>query len=398
MRFTVNASINKNYIKTKSKEYSISIRISHNRKNKYLRLDEKVEMKHWSGVKGAWVKSSHPLAFEINGIIQKRIIEIERFIMDLRWHDQEITLDKVVKAFQRGGQLTFNRYIRDFVSTVKGKAHNTLKNYAVLPKHLDEFNPAISFNQLNKDLFTRFATWLKNEKNLWGTSIESLFKPMRVACQQAREDGLLHRDPFDGFMLTKVIGKIQSKDQFRLDWSEVKLIRDFRLEDPEEEKIREIFLFMCMTGLYLSDIRKLPWNYIKNSEEGYVIEGAREKNGEFYSIPAYIFTHAAKIIEQQKGKHPELVFQDIISDQAFNRKIKIIVKKCGVVKEHAERTTNKTARHSFVQMLTIMQINSATRKIILGHEKESSGEHYYPHKTHVVLKAMENFDFSKLNT
>jgi hypothetical protein len=57
--------------------YSIHLRISINRISKYykIQIPKKVSREEWSGKDEAWVKPSHPFAFEINNkITEKKMI------------------------------------------------------------------------------------------------------------------------------------------------------------------------------------------------------------------------------------------------------------------------------------------------------------------------------------
>lgn len=60
------------------------------------------------------------------------------------------------------------------------------------------------------------------------------------------------------------------------------------------------------------DLCALTWSSLQRTPAGYCIIGNRFKNESDYIAPVHKFPNAIEIIEAQRGKHPELVFPDLI--------------------------------------------------------------------------------------
>ena len=177
---TYHVVFNKDNRKNKSGQYSLLLRVTLSRRSKYFNLGLKLEERFWLGKNNAWVKTTHPLAFEMNSLIQGKIYSLQKFEMKQRLFNNSVSLQVLEKFYHKGGDKnSFNEYAHAFVKNIRGKELNTLKVYNTFLKHLDEFNSAIPFNNLNEDLFHGFAKWLNTKKGLAGISVHKYFKPFK---------------------------------------------------------------------------------------------------------------------------------------------------------------------------------------------------------------------------
>ncbi len=96
MGITFKPIFNRLQVKNKSGLYSIHLRITIDRKTDYINPKlPKVEEKSWSGKENKWVKESHPNSYEINSLLQRKISELDAFIVRTRLRQRSVTFDAI---------------------------------------------------------------------------------------------------------------------------------------------------------------------------------------------------------------------------------------------------------------------------------------------------------------
>ena len=122
--------------KNKSGLSSIHLRVTIDRKSNYINTKlPKVKREAWSGKQNKWVKESHSGSFEINSLLQRKMSELDQFILKLKLWDRPVTFEQLKDFyFRRGDGSSFNQYIDDYIRTVKGLDLNTIKAYKTFQK------------------------------------------------------------------------------------------------------------------------------------------------------------------------------------------------------------------------------------------------------------------------
>ena len=393
MGYSYTALINKNNRRNKTGKHSIFIRVTVDRESKYFNLDEKIEEKYWTGKENRWVKDSHPFAFELNAIIKKKIDLLHKYEYRQKVFGNGISLQGFTEFFfKKADANVFNEYVDEFMKrSLRGKALNTLKKYRTFIKYLHEFNPKISFSQLNEDLFQDFAAWLK-KKGLLGVTIDKYFDAFKVTVRQAVKEGYIEKDPF---LYVKLDLKATKGKRVYLELDEITKLKNTRLpaDRLDLQNTRRSWLFCFYAGFYYSDLCALKWDNVRRTEAGYCIIGNRFKNESDYIAPIHKFPNATQIIEAQRGKDPEYVFPETISEQKFNSKLKELATLAGIKK----KLMNKSARHSNIQFWESQGLETQHTAKMVGHSKESTTKAYYELSTRDINNRVARFNFSKLD-
>ena len=105
---------------------------------------------------------------------------------------------------------------------------------------------------------------------------------------------------------------------------------------PSIDRIRDLFLFQCFTGLAYADFEK--FNFEKDVEERngkYIVSDRRKKTNEDYKI--VLLTPAIEILKKYDYKLP------IISNQKYNVSLKVVAQYAGIDKN----ITTHMGRHTF---------------------------------------------------
>ena len=120
--------------------YSIHLRISINRISKYykIQIPKKVSREEWSGKDDAWVKPSHPFAFEINNKITEKKMLLHELIKKYYYLNKPLSFPVIFRQLKRRGDAnSFLEYMQHYILDPPEKLHeNTLKKYETCLKHL----------------------------------------------------------------------------------------------------------------------------------------------------------------------------------------------------------------------------------------------------------------------
>jgi integrase len=389
MGCTFNAVLNKDNRKNKTGRYTIFIRITVDRQTKYFSIGERIDQRYWTGRVNHWVKANHPGAFELNKMIRDKIELLYQFYFRQRAFGNGVSMQSLSAFFHKKiDPNVFNEYVAQYIKTVRGKSLNTLKKYRTFEKYLNEFNPKITFASLNEHLFQQFAAWLK-KKGLMGVTVYKYFDPFKVICIQAVKDGYLDRNPFDHVRLGV---KATRGSRVYLEVEEISKLKNAILpaDRPDLERVRDYWMFCFYAGFYYSDLCKLRWENVKNTDSGYVIIASRHKNDNSYIAPIHKFQSALEILEGQRGKDSVLVFPEAISEQKYNQKLKELAAAAGIQK----KLMNKTARHSAIQFWEAQGLETQHVSKIAGHSKESTTKHYFDLSTRDINNRVKKLDFS----
>lgn len=153
--------------------------------------------------------------------------------------------------------------------------------------------------------------------------------------------------PIDPFMNYKV--ERENVDKVFLTEEEMRKIINKDFPILRLERVRDIFIFSCFTGLSYSDVKTLDESHFVYDDEGRVwIKKHRVKTGVLSRIP--LLPIPKLILEKYKGGEKLLPVVDISSTDAY---LKEIADLCGINK----RISFHTARFTFATTVTLMDIS-----------------------------------------
>lgn len=255
-------------------------------------------------------------------------------------------------------------------------AQGTLKNWTVTLGHLKEFlrkqyfKSDIALKELDLKFTLDFQTYaIKN----WGCRSNAVIKHIqriRKVVNNAIANNWIDKDPFYNYKCKQEKTNRTFLTQEELDRIETKVMPIERLE-----KVRDIFIFSCYTGLAYTDIEKLTLaNLVIGIDKEKWIYTFRTKTGIKSNIP--LLPAALNVI--QKYKHdPQSINKErllpVITNIKTNAYLKEIADMCGIKKN----LTFHMARHTFATTLTLSNgVPIETVSKMLGHSKITTTQIY----------------------
>lgn len=241
---------------------------------------------------------------------------------------------------------------------IKQSTHN---KYVLTLSRLKEFvknsyNVAdIPLDKVRLSFILNFESFLKMQYGLSNNSTERLIKIFKRIVLIAKEEGLINHNPF-------VHHKSKQNIPLRvyLNTSELRSIITTQFDSFRLEKVKDLFLFCCFTGLSYSDLVCLSKeNIIVGCDGAKWICINRVKTGTESRIK--LLDLPLRILEKYKNKTSLL---PTISNAKFNLYLREIKEYCGIDK----RITVHTARHTFSTTIALsngLPIETLSR--MLGH-------------------------------
>jgi integrase len=241
----------------------------------------------------------------------------------------------------------------------------------------------LGFDHINIDFYDDFVRWMKDEGKAPNT-IGKHVKNIKVFMDHANERGLTNNKAHK----QKRFKTLRDDDTFAIYLNEEELAALLKLDlsqHPKLDRVRDIFLIGCYTGLRYGDLKQLhPDNIYSAKVKGQEIKVLRittQKTQERVDIPL-LFPGIKKILTKYKNVLPR-----VISPQDSNRWIKDVGEMAEInslvrVTEHRghlrsdksykkfELITIHTARRSFATNMYLKGVPTISIMKMTGHRTE----------------------------
>jgi len=315
----------------------------------------------------------------------------EVYVQIMEAHKQLLSEGKIITAqavkARYLGQDEQHKTLKELVeyhntTMVSVLKYGTMKNYYSTERYLHKFlrdrfkTPDIYLKQLNYRFIADFEQYLRNyqpkkarrtcSNNGAMKHLERLMKMANLAVKLE----WLEKDPFHQYRLN-----FQKHNRSYLSERELELIEETTFKGAGHEKVRNIFLFSCYTGLAYIDVKQLLAEQLVLGIDGnYWLHTKREKTNEIVKIP--LLPKAKAIIEKYAdemnyGASSKLL--PVFSNQKMNSYLKVITKACGIHKN----ITFHSARHTFATTVTLSNgVPIETVSKMLGHTKLTTTQIY----------------------
>ena len=373
----------------------LMLRVTKDRKRKYVSLGLSLHEKFWDFEKGK-PKRNCPNKERIERLIAAKTAEYNDLIVEMTAQQREYTADTLVSHFRSQIQCgsvveLYDKLIADMKREKQlGNAEVYKYSRASLLKFTGQ-RLQIPFRNIDTKWLRRYEDWLR-QRGSSDTTISQLFRTLRSVFNKAVESQLVKRDyyPFDAYKVSKfdtrtkkrAVGKEDIRQIIALDLTE------FR---PLARLARDIFVFSYFgAGINFADIALLKYGNIQNGRVQYI----RKKTGKPINFRLTDEMHAI-ISKYRRGSETDEDYIFPILDrrihkteqQQFDRIHKMRrntncwLRKIGQT-VGIEHLTTYVARHTFATVLKRSGVNIAIISESLGHSDLST--------TQIYLDSFEN--------
>lgn len=363
-------------------EAPIYLRVTVNSQRFEMSTHKSVLSINWDNKKQR-LKGNSELARTINNHLIMLETKINKNFNQLADKDEVVTARQMKDSIT--GEKSKKRFLLDLFNDVvmlieqeKGNKYSniTVQIYHVSFQRLKQFIQKeyhidnIEVDELNYQFMEKYEIYLRTKFNIHHNTTMKYLKHLKKVIHEGMKWGFLDKDPFFQY---KTAYKEGNRDY--LSRAELDIIRGKKLKSRRLQTIKDIFLFICNTGLSYSDLARLSKGHIHKGIEGYDwIIMKRAKTDVWFKIP--LLPEAMEILDKYK-KDPICIngnkLLPIISNQKTNSYLDEIAKICSIDKN----ITCHVGRHTFATTVTLSNgIPIETVQKMLGHKEIQTTQIY----------------------
>ena len=373
----------------------LMLRVTKDRKRKYVSLGLSLHEKFWDFEKGK-PKRNCPNKEQIERLIAAKTAEYNDLIVEMTAQQREYTVETLVSHFHNQVRCAtvvelYDKLIDDMKRGGKlGNAGVYKYSRTSLLKFTGQ-RLQIPFSDIDAVWLRRYENWLRTS-GCGDTTISQLFRTLRSVFNKAVELQLVKRDyyPFDVYKVSKFDTRTKKRAITKEDVRKV-IALDLSQGYPSERLARDIFVFSYFgAGINFADIALLKYGNVRDGRVQYV----RKKTGKPIN---FLLTEEMRNIivkYQQQGQTDEDYIFPILDrrvhrteQQRYDRTHKVLtntnrwLRKIGL-RVGIEHLTTYVARHTFATVLKRSGVNIAIISESLGHSDLST--------TQIYLDSFEN--------
>ena len=253
-------------------------------------------------------------------------------------------------------------------STYRGLVadYNNLLLFLKEKRHIED----IAIADLDKKFIEDYYNWMLGTCALASSTAFCRVNTLKWLMYTAQERGWIRLHPFVGFDCLP-----EYKRRSFLTEEDLQRVIHVKLNYKRQRAIRDMFLFMCFTGLAYADLKEITYKNIHtDSEGGTWLMGNRIKTGVAYVVK--LLPIAIELIEKYRGTDekkdsPEYVFP-VGEYNAMRLSLGIIGRKCNCRVE----VTPHIGRHTFAVLAILKGMPLETLQKVLGHKSILSTQVY----------------------
>ena len=217
----------------------------------------------------------------------------------------------------------FDEFVRD-CGRQNDWTDSTYEKFAAVKNHLMSFRDGLTFDFFDEKGLNDYVTYLRDVKEMRNSTIGKQLSFLKWFLRWAFKKGLHQNNAYDSY---KPKLKSTQKKIIFLTWEELNKLREFEIPAAKQalDRVRDVFLFQCFTGLRYSDVFNLRRSDIK----GDYIEVTTVKTSD--SLIIELNKHSKAILD----KYKDVSFEDdkvlpVITNQKMNDYLKELAELAGI--------------------------------------------------------------------
>jgi len=318
----------------------------------------------WDKKKGA-IKPLDALCIKKQHHLNNMVSLLENYEMDLLRDSRELSVEDVKTFFKKDHVNTFNDFCEQELKSDTSLKKQTKKLHKVTLGKFLQGCGEVKFHDITYDVIKGFDNYLRGE-GLAVNTIADHHKIIRRYIRIAVNRGKVKpsQNPYGkSFKVRREKTKRVYLEEHEL--SQLELLDYIPLS--KMDKIRDLFLFCCYTGLRYQDMQNLQQDHLQKTPDGYEIAMHRMiKVAEPVFLPLHDLFSGKP--EEILMKYLELSYKLIfprITNQKGNEYLKVLGEKSGIKK----RLTWHVARHTFGSLLAAKTNDPYLIMKLMGHQE-----------------------------
>lgn len=372
-------------------ELPLKIRVTKDRKVRYVSLGVSTKPEHWDFKKNQ-PKADCPNREYIEKLIANRISEIKATIVELKAEERDFTATSLLQKIDtKSSSLSIAGIFLEHLKFLQGcKRTGYMLSIRQTYNSLLKFNGTldIPFSEIDVNWLRRYEGWLR-KSNKSENTIGIRFRNLRMIYNKAIEKGAVKKElyPFDSYKVSKLYKETIKRAIVKDD---IKRVLNYNVNGRDFYTSLAIALFSF--SYYMGGINFVDMAYLQGSN---IIDGRlvyyRKKTSKLINLP--MNPEAMEIISRYNTGltgyiFPILSFAHKTEQMKLNRLHKVITKVNKALKLIGQelglpiKLTTYVARHSFATVLKRAGVSTSIISESLGHSSEKI--------TQIYLDSFEN--------
>lgn len=319
---------------------------------------------------------------KINNFLDELRSSVQRFYYDMQASGQQVSAlalkNKLCSTEEKPVKSTmelFDKFIAEYAVIVQnnGYGKEALVRYKICKNRVQEFLQSeihaddIPLENINKRLLDRFYLWNRSTYKVCNNTAIHFMHKFSTVYKMAWDNGWVQGNPFHQLKLKK-----DKADRAYLTIDELERMANKEFSSERLERMRDIFLFCCYTGLSYIDVKTLTTDNLVRKPDGKMwIVTKRTKTEVPVHVP--LLDVALRLIEKYEPMRKGNLVFPVYSNQKSNDYLKEIAALCNIDKD----VTFHVARHTFATTITLdngVPIESVSK--MLGHTNVQTTQIY----------------------
>ena len=204
----------------------------------------------------------------------------------------------------------------------------------------------IALNKLDKRFILHYDKYLRTTHNCAHNTAMKYLKQLKKVVHLAQSFGYLESDPFDGYKTA-----FKEANRGYLTREELDRIEKHRFLNRRLDVVRDLFLFVCYTGISYSDLKNLTHqNIVKGIDGKDWLVYERQKTGIKASVP--LLPVALSILEKYR-EDSECIDANLPLPVRSNQKLNSYLEEIADVCSLSRVPTMHVGRHTFATTVTL---------------------------------------------
>ena len=283
-------------------EYPIYLRITNDRKHRYVSTGVSVLEKYWNADKET-IRRSHTNVDALNAILEQKIKKAQIVLSELG-HGGRVSAKAIRERLQAGRNADFfslaDTWYDELVADGKYHQSKTLK--VVLGK-IESFEGErfLPLNRVDTAYLEKLEAYVSRTYANKANTIHKAFKIIRRIIRMALKAHLLDEDPFINFEGAK---RTKPKEKMKLSIAQIHAIEELILKPGTSLwNARNAFLFSFYSGgIRFGDICRMKWENVDNGRLSYFMS----KNEKLFSTD--LNEYQKRILSAYSGEASEYIF------------------------------------------------------------------------------------------
>jgi site-specific recombinase XerD len=266
--------------------------------------------------------------------------------------------------------------------------HHTKKLEKCIPKWAMEYlkkfpgGEQVKLCEVSKTWVKKFKKYLLEETELHQNTANNYFKAVKQYLKLAVTENILPRDPAEGEEDIKHL----ETDKVFINKDEMEKFAKVDATSEIETCVKKAFLFACLTGIRISDLKTLQWKNVEHSSSGTLLVKRQEKTSTNIYNP--ISDSAWKIVDNNLKHNP--------TDPVFPRMSRLagscaaILSRLGTTAGITKHLSWHVARRSFAVTMLENGTDLFTVSKMLGHARIATTLAYLKMTNALGKKAIKN--------